>query len=449
MEHLKIFNILESDIDALILAAGGERLSTASAERSSQRTADYRFNESVIELKLIDEEGMQKKERQRKISNLFKKNQPKSPVVIIHPSLLNETEKKEYYEIIEGPIKAAIKRANQQLKETSARMECPCRVLLIINNSYQALDAREFEAIVTRRTLNDTRHIDHVIIAGVYFYGDTFDSYAFSEFKLVPIHLNIPFPSYESLKRAWSVMDEDLMTRLIKEPSSLKLNRLPVVDIHYEYDNITYVKPPPPMGERSQFFRYGRPRINSSGLTKCPPVGIVIPLLDYASWNLLKNCRADVYELKDSYGEYITWLDETEKKESKIRCPIIKMPVSLSRKQIKSYKIFSFSDLCEFALNLFEEKVRAIEDGARAVDSALIEPISYMYLEIVEIGQDKHFDLASLWFIRNLTLSPTKEQIFFKERIFYEYGVMLAASYAIKFNTEYVIYKRDVTFGWV
>src|ERR1700722_12242979 len=95
-------------------SAGGSRI-------LEEDSADYRLNESIVELKLVSEEGFEKTERQRKIADLFRKAQPKMPVVIIDPKQLNEDGSRDYYRIVETPIKNACKKASKQLQKTAAR----------------------------------------------------------------------------------------------------------------------------------------------------------------------------------------------------------------------------------------------------------------------------------------------------------------------------------------
>lgn len=53
METIRIRSLTESDVDLVITAAGGER-----AHAQNRPGADYRLNEAVIELKMLDEEGL-------------------------------------------------------------------------------------------------------------------------------------------------------------------------------------------------------------------------------------------------------------------------------------------------------------------------------------------------------------------------------------------------------
>ncbi len=103
MDHFRLNKLKEVDIDALITAAGGRRaVDDHSTEKSLN--ADYLLDEAVIELKLFEEEGLEKQTRQRKIGKLFSKNQSGRPVVVIDPDLLGKQEQRQYYNALEGPM---------------------------------------------------------------------------------------------------------------------------------------------------------------------------------------------------------------------------------------------------------------------------------------------------------------------------------------------------------
>lgn len=444
LKHIKIFNFTESDIDKLIQSAGGVKI--PEINNKNEFTSDYLINEAIVELKLINEEGFQKENRQKELGDLFEKNQPGKPVKIIHPKLLNKNEQKKYNNIIEKPIKTAIKKGNTQLKETNKRLGGKTKVLLIINNGYQGLSASEFEDIAFNRTKNDTSNIDHLIITGIYFYGDSFDYYAMSAFKLYSLNVSAPFPSYNLLLNEWNQMLDKYMTSMIQSPDSLKLEKLPVVDISFEYNGNTFVKPPPPIGKESVFFRNGRPRLNNSSYKVCPPTALILPSLSYQEWSIISENKK-IPELKNSYSEYLSFLIELENQENNLLQPVLKMPVTLNNHQLK--QISNFAQLCENASIQFNIKAKNIAEQAYTLQNRRITPISYILLFQTEIGQDENFDLASLFYIRDSNFSSDETTIFEDKRIIFLHALALAATYAIKYETDHVVIKKDNRFGWV
>ncbi|WOJ89275.1 hypothetical protein RZS28_15960 [Methylocapsa polymorpha] len=179
-----------------------------------------------------------------------------------------------YDRIIEGPIKNAVASARQQLKQTrTERPETTLSVLWVLNNGYTALNHEELTALVAHRTYNDTSNIDGVIVGGCYFHSDGFDGFFLWPLEYVPLRLE-GFPRFGPLHAAWYSLAESFMSRVVTGDLGRDPFKGPVVDTQFEIDQITYVKPAPPIGGASNFFPRGRPRKNSTGLTECPPVAL-------------------------------------------------------------------------------------------------------------------------------------------------------------------------------
>jgi hypothetical protein len=71
MDQIRIKAVSEQDFDEVIVAAGGSRI-------LEEGSADYALNETVIELKLVLEEGFEKADRQKRLAELFRRAQPSS-----------------------------------------------------------------------------------------------------------------------------------------------------------------------------------------------------------------------------------------------------------------------------------------------------------------------------------------------------------------------------------
>ena len=65
MEYAKIGKLTEDDLDEIIAKLGGHRFSPDHSREKDPNT-DYVLGNAVIELKLINEEGLEKEERRRK-----------------------------------------------------------------------------------------------------------------------------------------------------------------------------------------------------------------------------------------------------------------------------------------------------------------------------------------------------------------------------------------------
>ena len=193
MDYIRIKSITEADFDIVITSAGGLRI-------ADEGSADYQFREAIIELKLVFEEGFEKTERQKKLAALFRETQPNQPVVLINHKKLNELESRNYYRIVEVPIKNACKKASKQLQNTASRFNpMPVRVLIILNVGYTLLSPDEFKDVCIKCVHNDTSGIDWLVCGGIYFYSDKADNYVIARFEDFPINLARSFPSREIL----------------------------------------------------------------------------------------------------------------------------------------------------------------------------------------------------------------------------------------------------------
>ena len=133
MDFMKIRHILESDIDSVIINAGGERYVVAEAP-DKVLNVDYQIEDTIIELKFLENEGMQEKDRQRKIANLFKAHQNRH-AVILDPKKLDSFQRKTYYRTLERPIKNHVRKSDKQLQKSALNnSDIKCKILFIVNN---------------------------------------------------------------------------------------------------------------------------------------------------------------------------------------------------------------------------------------------------------------------------------------------------------------------------
>lgn len=110
----------EKDVDEIIDRSGGRR-AHEDADRRGKVGADYVLGGTVIELKMLDEEGLGKRERQERIADLFRDSQPNRPVVILDERLLSEAGLRKYRNAVERPITRNLK--GQEATKTDPRGE--------------------------------------------------------------------------------------------------------------------------------------------------------------------------------------------------------------------------------------------------------------------------------------------------------------------------------------
>lgn len=448
-DFVRINRLTENDFTSMFEAAGGARFSQDDS-RENLLNADYVINNAIFELKLVEEEGLEKESRQHKLSDLFSKYDS-STVVVLDPKLLSIEDQRKYYSILEGPIKTHVKKASKQLKSTNSELGgAHKRILLIVNNGYAALDMDEFREIARKCVKNDTSNIDYVICCGVYYYSDGFDSYVIAPFEINGILNDSEPQEFMAIQKSWNEFLGQLMTKFITESGRSENSKLPVLDLEFEVAGKTFVKPPPPFGKKSEFWVTGRPRINSSGIDVCPVVGLAFPKLSRESWDLIRGSIADPWMLKSTYEE---WLKFSKNEEDDFASNIqLFVPVSLEFEdlaaQVKNGQLINFSALCGCAADIFDDEIRKIIFSARQLSESKIELNKYVLLINREIGRDKKNDLCSIYIARNLDEPEILETLFENKNIFFEYGLSLAAAYAMKKNISVVLHYTNKTYAW-
>ena len=452
MNYIRINRIHEKDFDSIVEEAGGSRIKTNEAG-SKGKNADYILNEAIIELKLIREEGLVKESRRKKVAEIFRETQPDRPVVVLDPKILSKTELRKYYNLLERPIQTAARTAAKQVHDTKLRVGTDSTtVLIILNDGYTALSMDEFREVVGKTVRNDTSNIDYAVAGGIYYYSDRFDSYFFSRFDLIPVNVDKSFPSYNALLDTWNKWVEKYMTSVVLGQQKFDDDRLPLIDLNFEIDGIEYVKPCPPMGKPSGFWPDGRrPRENTTGIESCPPVATCFPKLSKTNWSKFKDTMPSEAKLQDDYESWLTWAKEQEQLVGTKLQPFIAIDIEYEdciSWHRQADENLSFSTLCCFAVEVFETKIRSIIDGAtNKMESNLVIP-SYIFLLTEEIGQDKAFDVSSIYYI-NETLGFERDYIVIaNERLFFEYALALASAYAVCMGLETVVYEKIEKYAW-
>jgi hypothetical protein len=173
----------ERFFDQMVELAGGRRLSTEERNNDQTRNADYRLDDFIIELKDIQEEGMEKPERQQKVAELFLPYFPAISEIIIDPSILSSDDRRRYLEIIGEPISRSIKSAAEQIKATKTHLRAPALRggILVVNTGYYSLEAEMFNELVRHSARHDTRQIELITSINLTFTTDGFNSHMIAQ----------------------------------------------------------------------------------------------------------------------------------------------------------------------------------------------------------------------------------------------------------------------------
>lgn len=438
MEQLSFSRLKESDFDDIIKMVGGERFTDNKS--ISTKNCDYKFENILIELKIIEEEPLAKKLKQNKLAELFRSD---IKTVILNPSDLDFHKKRKYYNELSTPIKTAIKKASQQLKASANNNEY--KIAIIVNNGLSMTSPDEFLKLAIQRAQNDTSNIDLLIVCGVYHYSDGFETIATTVFEDVKIQSrDTPIDFLENLKNSWNTKINKYITKQISA-QNIERTKKPIQDIYFELNNIRYVKPSISWGENSNFYgKSGRPRNDTTGMNICPPIGVVLPIFDEDGYKYVKQhiCNDDRYLLQDNLKKYIFWTENKKLMNDNVFRPII--PIQIPKEDlIKISGPLNFSKICNFLLPIFQKKVIQIYDRRVEFDNTS-ERDNYILLQVNEIGMDKANDIA---FISHIT-NNSQQYLITGERMKFEYAIMIASAYCLSLNSNKVYYLVNDDFKW-
>lgn len=201
--------VTEGFMDQVVVDAGGERLETD----GSTRLADYRIDDWIFELKDLQQEGLEKEERQRKLADLFARFASDDSPIRIEPSVLNEDEYRQYLDIISRPIQGQVKSASKQIRATKQRLGDDLHGgLIYVNTGYGSFPPDEFGPLVERYVAKDTSQIEAVLTVTTWNVTNGFDSEIF--YRMHPDD-----PQQEVVRRlqdAFAGRFEEAMTKLIR-----------------------------------------------------------------------------------------------------------------------------------------------------------------------------------------------------------------------------------------
>ena len=205
--------INEEFIEKVILDAGGRRLTESERTKSEELNADFILDNFIFELKDLMEEGLDKKERREKISNIFSNYYSTSEPIFIDPSILTPEDQRIYASIISSPLEKRIEKAHKQVIATRDRISPQSKVgLVYLNSAYLSLEHDFFTTEVNRYIVKNNLFFDEVITLSISAQTNGFDLYV--EFFSDPQVRN--FRETKAIIDSWNSNAEDIMTKLVR-----------------------------------------------------------------------------------------------------------------------------------------------------------------------------------------------------------------------------------------
>jgi hypothetical protein len=442
MEYINFSKITEKDFDDIILNAGGKRYTDDPTIQV--KNCDYILDDSVIELKIIEEEPIEKRTKQEKLAKLFSITSV-AKTIVLDP---NEDLEYEYYKILSTPIENQLKKASKQLNYSAKEVNANTKIAIIMNNGLTMTSHEEFKKLATERAKNNTSGIDILIVCGIYYFSDKFDMRVMIYFDDIQIQENSNDSIIERIKDSWHVKIEEYMTHQITD-MNINRSKEPIQDLFFEYEGIRYVKPPIQWGIESEFYGInGRPREDTTNKHEILPLVTIIPIFSYESYEYFKNNIIQKNTIQNTLEEYIKPIKEKAKKlRDKIQTLV---PISISINELKTLKIpFSIYDIQKIADEKYENFLDEIKNESIQYSGEFLNK-NFIFVEVQEIGIDKANDIAFISTINydEETRDFTQKWLVYGERISYEYGFILASSYCISLGSEKVYYYRNEDYKW-
>ncbi|MDY6990691.1 MAG: hypothetical protein SWQ30_21835 [Thermodesulfobacteriota bacterium] len=241
--------ITETFIDKAVEKVGGRRLHESEKSEGIQN-ADYILPGAVAELKIVEEEGLEKESRQKKIRKFLSDRYVLPREVEIDIRAIPEEIKPEYRQILGGPIQTAVKKAAKQIKITKAHLKknLDLRILIAVNNGYGSLPDDEFEKLVLLYARKDSSQIDFVICSTVDHYQCAFDTYVFISSHCYPATEGLQYQKADGFIQAVNELFGEAMTCMMQNQMDSKLcdsNLPPISDILFEGEGVTYIRSAP------------------------------------------------------------------------------------------------------------------------------------------------------------------------------------------------------------
>ena len=232
--------VTESFIDTVIADIGGKRLDTD----EKNRTADYRINEWIFELKDLQEEGLQRKERQQKLAELFAPYAEPGTHFQLDPSVLTALDQRRFFDIISSPIQGQVKSASKQIRKTKDGLgnQGLRGGLIYLNTGYGSFSPDEFGPLVERYVQKDTTQIEALLAISTWSISNGFDSYVFFN----PYPKNSPHEVVRQLQNAFSQRFSEALTKMIQgtlAPGTQLAN--PLTPVAFTVNGLDFAWQPP------------------------------------------------------------------------------------------------------------------------------------------------------------------------------------------------------------
>lgn len=157
--------------------------------------------------------------------------------------MLNEAERREFFNILSSPIQPQVKKASKQIRSTRGVLNRDDLKggIIYLNTGYGRFSPEEFGPQVERYVRKDTTQIEAIFCVALWNETNGFDSYDF--YRTFPEDSQLPV--VEKLRKAFGLRFEEAMTQLVRGtlPSSAVFAE-PLTPVTFTVNGIHYVWQP-------------------------------------------------------------------------------------------------------------------------------------------------------------------------------------------------------------
>ncbi len=157
-QAITVPRLTESFMDRVVSAAGGRRLDIDDGGPNRPKTADYRVGDLVLELKDLQNEGLDVRTRQEKLAALFMSKCGQDGSSPVDPTILSADERRQYFDIVGTPVRKRLTEAGRQVRSTLERLAEPTLRggAILLNTGYGTLSPDELADIALQYTSRST-----------------------------------------------------------------------------------------------------------------------------------------------------------------------------------------------------------------------------------------------------------------------------------------------------
>lgn len=171
MHFYRFPRIGENDFEHVVNCLGGNKI-----PETQKRTPDFEVRNILLELKDLQEEGLENKQRQESISKLFENKGDYA--INIDPSLDFEELTNGYHRLIKNTIKNHFKSASGQIKQHKKNKDFKSAGIILFNTGLYSLPHELFKKMVTDILNNETKTIEFALIFSQRMQTNGWDMYA-------------------------------------------------------------------------------------------------------------------------------------------------------------------------------------------------------------------------------------------------------------------------------